>query len=185
MQQTPEPPRVHGPDPAVAKEELSGENDAGLALMRTELVVDDVAVDLRPSSEDDTPLLEELGVRPRSETPAVEWIVSVAGEPVGYLCAAATSSELRVYELLLLRAYEGRGIRTALVRELLADALRLGLPLRTSITIEQSPLADIYRAHGLVVKRGDGGELHLATAPVVTERPRRPLAGKLRRSRRR
>jgi len=87
--------------------------------------------------------------------PATFDVIEVDGEPVGRLYVARWEDEIRIVDVALLPEYRGRGIGTALLRELLAEAAEAGK--RLSIHVElNNPARRLYERLGFapVEERG-------------------------------
>jgi ribosomal protein S18 acetylase RimI-like enzyme len=91
---------------------------------------------------------------------ADHWIVVTGDEPVGRLLVARRSHEHRVVDLVILSACRGRGIGTSLMREVIADANRAGVPVGLTVDAWDWRVVGWYERLGFsVVTPGDA---HLA-----------------------
>jgi ribosomal protein S18 acetylase RimI-like enzyme len=76
-------------------------------------------------------------------------VVEIDGEPVGRLYVARWEDEMRIIDIALLPEYRGRGIGTALLRELLDEAAAGAK--RLSIHVEvNNPARQLYERLGFV-----------------------------------
>jgi ribosomal protein S18 acetylase RimI-like enzyme len=91
---------------------------------------------------------------------AVEGLVEVDGEPVGRLYARHSAGALVVLDLALLPEHRGRGVGTALLRSLQADAAAFGVPLRLHVD-HTNPARRLYERVGLRPVADDGIRLEL------------------------
>jgi ribosomal protein S18 acetylase RimI-like enzyme len=82
-------------------------------------------------------------------------IVLVAGEPVGRLVVDRRPDEVRVVDVSLLPEYRGRGVGTALLEELVAEASGTGRPLRLHVRPD-NPARRLYLRLGLRVVGHEG-----------------------------
>jgi ribosomal protein S18 acetylase RimI-like enzyme len=60
-------------------------------------------------------------------------IICHAGQPIGRLILDSSDQELRLVDIALLPAYRNSGIGTALLRDVLAAAARMGRPVRLHV----------------------------------------------------
>ena len=65
--------------------------------------------------------------------PGEHQIVECAGEPIGCLKVQRSSSEFKLNRVFLLPAFQGRGIGSELVRDLVMEAHSAGLPVRLRV----------------------------------------------------
>ncbi len=82
-------------------------------------------------------------------------IIMLDTQPIGRLVVERTDQEIRVVDVALLPQYRNSGIGTHLIRELLAEAARLGKPFRTQI-IRSSTAIGLFERLG-IVKIGETG----------------------------
>jgi ribosomal protein S18 acetylase RimI-like enzyme len=81
--------------------------------------------------------------------PATFDVIEVGGEAAGRLYVARWEDEIRIIDIALMPEYRGRGIGTALLRELLAEAAADGK--RLSIHVElHNPARRLYERLGFV-----------------------------------
>jgi len=87
--------------------------------------------------------------------PATFDVIEVDGEPAGRLYVARWEDEIRIIDIALLPEHRGRGIGTALIRELLDEAGAGGK--RLSIHVElNNPARRLYERLGLKPVREHG-----------------------------
>ncbi|MEP6707474.1 MAG: GNAT family N-acetyltransferase [Pyrinomonadaceae bacterium] len=82
-------------------------------------------------------------------------IIMLGTQPIGRLVVERTDQEIRVVDVAVLPQYRNAGIGTHLIRELLAEAARLGKPFRTQI-IRSSTAMALFERLG-IVKTGETG----------------------------
>jgi predicted GNAT family acetyltransferase len=82
-------------------------------------------------------------------------VIVVDGQPVGRLYVARWAEEIRVVDIAVLPEYRNRGIGSALLRDLMAEAAAAGKPL--SIHVERfNPAVRLYARLGFA-PAGDAG----------------------------
>ena len=82
-------------------------------------------------------------------------VVEAGGEPVGRLYLGETAEEVRVIDVALLPRHCGRGIGTAIMRDVLADAARRGLAVVLHVE-HWNPARRLYERLGFTeAGRGD------------------------------
>lgn len=74
-------------------------------------------------------------------------IVSCDGEACGYLCVEDGTDEIHVHEIVLLPEFQGRGIGSFLLREVMERAQRRGLPIRLRV-LHLNRALHLYRKLG-------------------------------------
>ena len=82
-------------------------------------------------------------------------LVLVDGEPAGRLYVARWQDELRIVDVALLPERRGRGVGSALLRELIAEAERAAKPVTIHVE-HQNPALTLYRRLGFE-PAGDNG----------------------------
>jgi ribosomal protein S18 acetylase RimI-like enzyme len=93
-------------------------------------------------------------------------VVLLGGEPVGRLYLARTEGEIRIIDVALLPEHRGRGIGTALLGDVLAEAAAARKHVR--IHVERSnPALRLYRRLGFREVGDLGVYLQLEWAPYV------------------
>lgn len=91
-------------------------------------------------------------------------VVEVDGEPAGRLCVDRGPAEVRVVDIALLPAYQGRGIGAALLTGVLDDAAAAGLPV--TLQVERGSRAEaLYARLGFRVVAEDDVRRHLTWRP--------------------
>jgi GNAT superfamily N-acetyltransferase len=96
----------------------------------------------------------------RTHNPAASHDIILLGDrPIGRLYVARRDSEIRILDITILPEHRGRGRGTALLKDLMSEAARAGLPL--TIYVES-----FNRSHKLFERLGftkieDDGVLHL------------------------
>lgn len=96
-------------------------------------------------------------------------VVLAAGRPVGRLYVVRLPGEVRVVEITLGSAWQGRGWGTELLKKVLAQADRAGLPVRLRVDANNRARR-LYQRLGFQGTAQDGVYLHLE----------RPVGGKAR-----
>jgi ribosomal protein S18 acetylase RimI-like enzyme len=93
-------------------------------------------------------------------------IVAPGGEPAGRLYVARWEDEIRIVDIALLPDFRGRGLGTALLGDLMAEADAAGKPL--SIHVEQNnPARSLYDRLGFE-EAGEFGVYVLMRRPPVS-----------------
>lgn len=87
-------------------------------------------------------------------------IVELNGERVGTVSASIHSDHLRVDELVVLPAFQNRGIGESLIRRAIERARSLGLPVRLH-TFRLNRALRFYERHGFVVTARGDVNIHL------------------------
>jgi GNAT superfamily N-acetyltransferase len=85
---------------------------------------------------------------------ATEEIVQRDGEAAGWLVTARDAESIRVVDIALLPQERGKGLGTACIRDLQAEAEHTGRPLRLSV-VRFSAAARLYQQLGFRVTGGD------------------------------
>ena len=78
-------------------------------------------------------------------------IIQLAGKPVGMLELERRPTELFIGNLKLLPAVQGRGLGTAVLRDILADAARENQPVRLQVLAANVRARRFYERLGFVV----------------------------------
>jgi ribosomal protein S18 acetylase RimI-like enzyme len=82
-------------------------------------------------------------------------VVLVDGQPAGRLYVDRQPHEIRVVDIALLPEFRNRGVGGSLLRDVLAEATRLGRPV--TLHVERSnPARRLYERLGFVVVEEDG-----------------------------
>ena len=84
-------------------------------------------------------------------------ILELDGQPIGCVCCREMDGELRLIRLMILPAYQNRGIGTQILREILAFADHRRLPVRLRV-LRVNPARRLYERHGFVM--GQASETH-------------------------
>ena len=82
-------------------------------------------------------------------------IILLDDKPVGRILVVRTTEEIRLVDIALLPANQGHGIGTALIKELLDDGDRDGLPVRLMV-LKGNRAALLYDRLGFI-RTGDNG----------------------------
>ena len=91
----------------------------------------------------------------------------VDGEPAGRLYVHRDDDEILIVDIALLPPYRGRGIGTALVREVLDEADASGRPVRIHVE-HQNPAMTLYRRLGFERVDESGPYLLMERAPALS-----------------
>lgn len=83
-----------------------------------------------------------------------EWVLALDGEPVGHLVLAGTGPSRRVVEVVVLRAYRGRGLAGAALKEVLTAADAGYQELRLQVE-PGNPARRLYERLGFVAEGPD------------------------------
>jgi ribosomal protein S18 acetylase RimI-like enzyme len=81
-------------------------------------------------------------------------VISVGDTPVGSIIVFRAQNEIRLVDVALLLEFRGRGIGEELVRMLMSEGARSGLPLRLSV-LRSNRAAHLYERLGFIAKGGD------------------------------
>jgi ribosomal protein S18 acetylase RimI-like enzyme len=87
-------------------------------------------------------------------------IVLVGEEAVGYLSVWRSADEYYVASIAITDAWRGRGLGTALLRDLIAEARSAGAPLRLSV-FAANPARRLYERLGFLVTKVQGDKLRM------------------------
>ncbi|HEU5213788.1 MAG TPA: GNAT family N-acetyltransferase [Gaiellaceae bacterium] len=87
-------------------------------------------------------------------------IVEERGERIGYLCVLDRGDHLWLDEIVLVEAARGRGIGTALVEQVIADAEARAVPVRLGV-LEHNPARRLYERLGFRVVHVDPPRLRM------------------------
>lgn len=99
-------------------------------------------------------------------------VICVDGTDVGRVVVAETETETHLVDLVVLRHHRRRGIATAVLARLLADADAQGRPVRLSVWPTNDAAIGLYRRHGFAVVPGDGMHVQMRReAPHEEGRP--------------
>jgi ribosomal protein S18 acetylase RimI-like enzyme len=91
-------------------------------------------------------------------------IVLASGEAVGYIAVLEEPDRLFLDEVVIVSRAQGRGLGTALVREVLGDAARRGVPVRLSVR-ENNPARRLYERLGFRVTSIDHPRVRMEWSP--------------------
>jgi ribosomal protein S18 acetylase RimI-like enzyme len=92
-------------------------------------------------------------------------VILAGDEPAGRLYVARWEDEIRIVDIALLPAFRGRGLGTALLRDLIAEAAAAGKPL--SIHVEMNnPARSLYDRLGFEEAGEFGVYVLMRRAPV-------------------
>lgn len=110
---------------------------------------------------------DPLRVRRRladSWIPAMTQHIVCEGARVGFYMLRRTDHALVLQHLYLMPAAQGRGLGSAVMRMLIMESARTGLPLRVT-ALRDSPANDFYLKHDFVRCSSDEFDLHYVRAP--------------------
>ena len=99
-------------------------------------------------------------------------VVEEAGVPVGRLYVDRRADEIRILDLALLPAHQGRGLGTRLLKDLMDEAAAAGKPLRLYVEQYQERALRLLAHLGFVTEEDTGVSLRLAWPPPAVN-PRR------------
>jgi ribosomal protein S18 acetylase RimI-like enzyme len=92
----------------------------------------------------------------RARRPQADWtVITMAGADVGRLIVDRGDDELHIVDIILLPAFRGAGVGTALVRRLLVEADAAGLPVRCEVAFDNAA-RHFWERLGLVTTGTDG-----------------------------
>jgi ribosomal protein S18 acetylase RimI-like enzyme len=92
---------------------------------------------------------------------ATHWIVLVDAVPVGRLLVDRRPHEHLVVDVVILSAYQRRGIGTALMEAVVDDARGAAVPVRLTVALSEPHLKRWYERLGFQVVDGDGLNLRM------------------------
>ncbi len=96
--------------------------------------------------------------------PATHEIVLVDDAPVGCLKVALRHDEIALHRVFVLPSHQGRGLGTELVRGVLAEGRRRGLPVRLRV-FHVNPARRLYARLGFVVTGETDTHVHMEKPP--------------------
>ena len=77
-------------------------------------------------------------------------VIMLSGRPVGRLWVDRHHDEIRILDITVLPAHQGRGIGTSLLEQLQREARDAGVALRDSVLIDNPRAEALYRRLGFV-----------------------------------
>jgi ribosomal protein S18 acetylase RimI-like enzyme len=92
-------------------------------------------------------------------------IVLIDGEPVAWYIAAEFDHEIRLVNLVVAQEHRGRGLGSAILRQLLIDSDRSGKTLRLSVAINNQRAGELYARFGFR-RTGDDGVHYFMERPA-------------------
>jgi ribosomal protein S18 acetylase RimI-like enzyme len=96
-------------------------------------------------------------------------VVLLDGVPVGRLWVAREETALHLLDITLLPEHRGRGLGSALIRDLLTEASVAGLPVRLHVAVV-NPAESLYRRLGFIATGGDEVHREMVWTPVTQAR---------------
>jgi GNAT superfamily N-acetyltransferase len=103
---------------------------------------------------------------------AAHELILLDGTPVGRVWVAWSTEECRVVDLALLPEHRRRGMGTHVFREILTEADRRGVPVRTTVARTNGPSLALHAQLGFVAVAED--DVYVAMErPVSSARPPR------------
>ncbi len=102
----------------------------------------------------------QFELREASYQAADDAIVLAGDEPAGRIVVRRSPVEIRIVDIELLADHRGRGLGTAVLAALTAEAARSGVPVRLSV-VADSPAVALYRRLGFAETSGDGHRLEM------------------------
>jgi ribosomal protein S18 acetylase RimI-like enzyme len=93
---------------------------------------------------------------------ADQWIVLANDQPVGRLLVARRSHEHRVVDIVIHSRWRGRGIGTSLMREVIGDANRAGVPVGLKVDAYDHRVIGWYERLGFTVLAPDVAHVGMA-----------------------
>jgi ribosomal protein S18 acetylase RimI-like enzyme len=83
-------------------------------------------------------------------------IVLAEGEPVAWYVAADSTEEIRLVNLVVRTEHRGKGIGSAILRQLVTDSDRSSRRLRLSVAVNNRRASQLYARFGFQRTGGDG-----------------------------
>ena len=77
-------------------------------------------------------------------------IMELDGRPIGILKVERIDTHIQLHQLFILPEYQNRGIGSRLLEDLLAEARRIGLPVRLRV-LRVNPAKNLYERYGFRV----------------------------------
>jgi ribosomal protein S18 acetylase RimI-like enzyme len=99
-------------------------------------------------------------------TPAERRIVCRDDRPIGWIATVQEPHALRLADIALLAAERNQGIGTALIRELLAEAARIGVPVQLQV-LRHNRAVRLYQRLGFTAVDDNGVYLAMERRPEV------------------
>jgi ribosomal protein S18 acetylase RimI-like enzyme len=97
--------------------------------------------------------------------PAQNQVVALNGQDIGVIAAERREGGIHLSSIYILPEYQGRGIGTQLINDLLAEAFRQGLPVSLRV-LKINPARRLYERLGfVVVDEADTHYIMKATPP--------------------
>lgn len=87
-------------------------------------------------------------------------IILCDGVPCGYACVERRDEDIHVRELVIDPEFQGRGVGTHILREVIAEAEARGLPVRLG-TLHANRAAELYRRLGFREYARDETHIHM------------------------
>jgi ribosomal protein S18 acetylase RimI-like enzyme len=145
-----------------------------------------LAIELRPAAEADSQLLRRVYAETRDELALLDWttdqklaflemqfcaqdrhyrgqfpnaafaVIELDGEPAGRLYVDRTADRIHLLDIALLPEHRGRGVGTALLRQLQEEAAAAGIPVVLHVETS-NPAASLYNDLGFVATSGGEG----------------------------
>jgi len=91
-------------------------------------------------------------------------LIVCGGERVGFYSLRATEADLQLDHLYILPSAQGQGIGSWVLRGLLVQSDRKGVPIRLG-ALKESPANDFYRRHGFEVEGESEWDIHYCRKP--------------------
>jgi ribosomal protein S18 acetylase RimI-like enzyme len=88
-------------------------------------------------------------------------VIAVDGRPAGRLWIGRRGGEIRLLDIALLPEFRNRGVGEALLRRLIDEARRTGLPLRHMVFVLNTDAKRFYERLGFEVFEEVGAYLHM------------------------
>ncbi len=95
-------------------------------------------------------------------------VIQIDGEDAGWLFVAETEHELRIVEIMIAKAWRGRGAGTTVLRRVLIDAGSKNKPVRLHVRSGNAGALRLYQRLGFRLSGGDGTTLLLEHSHRVT-----------------
>ncbi len=92
-------------------------------------------------------------------------------QPIGAIIVSRTEPELRLVDIAFLPGQQGKGAGSAVIQDLIREAMSCGRPLRLSVTRANSGAQRLYSRIVFVTKSADAMYIEMEYIPPDRENP--------------
>lgn len=97
--------------------------------------------------------------------PAEIQVILIDDQIAGYIACARTPSEIALHNIMISPGYQNRGLGTAVLRELLAEARAKNIPVRLQV-LRVNPARHLYERLGFTLQEETATHYRLRWQPV-------------------